>query len=467
MNASDTAVLSHAETAGLVKRVAGLVLMPDDPDFQTECATFNLMTPLHPAVAVGAICAADVQAAVRFAAGRELPIAVLATGHQMVGSAKGAVLINMSRMNAVHINPARHLARVEGGARWQQVLDRADKFGLAPVSGTSPTVGVVGYHLGGGASPILGRTHGYASDHIQAIEIVTADGELRQVTPLSNSDLFWALRGGKGNFGVVTALEFTLFPIRRFYGGGLFFAGEHAGQVLHRWREWVVNLPREMSSSMAFLRLPPLPDVPELLRDKFVMHMRFSSLRSPAEADGVLAPMRAIAPALLDTIAELPYRDAGSMFTEPRAPVPWVERSVMLRSFPSEAADALLALLGPNAHTDLSFAVLRPLGGALERLPVVPDAVPGRTARWSLLGVGGSHPDLALAFEKQLTTLIDAMAPWAQDETAPNLLSPQQGTTSEELRAIYGAERYARLAAIKKQYDPLNLFRVNHNITPA
>lgn len=280
MSVFDTAVLSHAETAGLMKSVAGLVLMPDDADFQTECATFNLMTPVHPAVAVGAICAADVQAAVRFAANRELPIAVLTTGHQVVHAANGAVLINMSRMNALQIDPTRNLARVKGGIRWQQVLNETDRYGLAPVSGTSPTVGVIGYHLGGGASPVLGRTHGYASDHIQAIEIVTADGELRHVTASSEPDLFWALRGGKGNFGVVTTLEFTLFPIRRFYGGGLFFAGEHAAKVLHRWREWVVNLPTEMSSSIAFMRLPSLPEVPQWLQGTFVMHVRFSSLRS-------------------------------------------------------------------------------------------------------------------------------------------------------------------------------------------
>lgn len=467
MNMSDTAALSHAETAGLMKRVAGFVLMPDDAKFQAECATFNLMTPIHPAVAVGAISSADVRAAVSFAAGRELPIAVLATGHQMVGSAKGAVLINMSRMNSVHIDPARSLARVEGGARWQHVLDKAERFGLAPLSGTSPTVGVVGYHLGGGMSPILGRTHGYAADHIRAIEIVTADGELRHVSAASEPDLFWALRGGKSNFGVVTALEFTLFPIRRFYGGGIFFAGEHAEQMLRRWREWVVTLPIQMNSTIAFLRLPPWPDVPELLRDRFVVHMRFSSLRSRDEADGVLAPMRAIAPVLLDTITEMPYREASSIFFEPHTPVPWMERSAMLRCLPEEAVDVLLALLGPDARTDLGFVELRPLGGALERPPIVPDAVPGRSARWSLFAAAGGPPDLAPHFHKQLTALIDAVKPWAQEETAPNLLGASQGTTPEELRIIYGAERYDRLAAIKKKYDPLNLFRVNHNIAPA
>src|SRR6185312_7249001 len=312
--------LSHTETASLAAKVVGPVLLPSDAGYETECATFNLMSDVRPAVAVGAASAADVLAAVRFAAARNLPVAVLATGHQMVRSAQGAVLINMSRLNTVSIEADRAVARVQGGVRWRQVLDEADKSVLAPVSGTSPTVGVTGYHLGGGASPIMGRRYGYAAEHVRSLEIVTADGEPRRVTAESEPDLFWALRGGKGNFGVVTALEFRLFPVRTFYGGGLFFAGEHAEKVLHAWREWVAGLPDEISSSVCFLRQPDLPMVPEPLRGRFVLHVRFSSLGSREEAERAIAPVRAIAPTVMDTIRELPYREAGSLFTDPPAP---------------------------------------------------------------------------------------------------------------------------------------------------
>ncbi|MEV6374797.1 FAD-binding oxidoreductase [Micromonospora musae] len=466
-DATNQASLSATDGADLKARVTGPVFMPDDTHYAAECATFNLMTPVRPAVAVGATSAADVQAAVQFAAERRMPVAVLTTGHQVARDAEGAVLINMSRLNAVHIDPTRNLARVEGGARWRQVLDEADRYGLAGISGTAPTVGVVGYHLGGGASPILGRAYGYAADHVQAIEIVTADGELRRVTADSEPDLFWALRGGKGNFGVVTALEFTLFPVKSFYGGGLFFAGEHAAAILHTWRDWVVGLPTQMSSSLAFLRMPPMPGVPEPLQGKFVMHVRFSSLGPQEEAERLLAPVRAIAPTVLDTITELPYREAGSMFTDPPAPVPWVERSTALREFPAEAADALLAELGPESGTHLSLVELRALGGALDRPRALPNSVPGRGARWQLFGSGGGRPDLAPKFAEELNALIGSVAPWAQDEIMPNLLSSRQGTTPEEMRAIYGSERYERLAAIKRRYDPGNLFRMNHNITPA
>ncbi len=267
-----------AETVHLAAQVAGPVLLPYEAGYRAECDTSNLWTPVRPAVAVGAHSVVDVQAAVRFAAQRDLPVAVLATGHQVACAAEDSVLINVSRMNLRYVDPTRRFARVEGGARWHQVLDLTDKHRLAAISGSSGHVGVVGYHLGGGASPILGRTHGYAADHVRAIEIVTADGELRRVTADSEPDLFWALRGGKSNFGVVTALEFSLFPATSVYGGVLVFAGEDAAEVLHTWREWAVDLPDEMSSSIAFLRWPPKPTVPELLRGRFVIQVRFSSL---------------------------------------------------------------------------------------------------------------------------------------------------------------------------------------------
>lgn len=457
---------SH-DVGDLRAEVSGPVVVPGDPGYEAECATFNLMTPVRPAVAVGATSVEDVRAAVRFAAAHGLPVAVLATGHQVVRTGEGAVLINLSRLDEVEVDPGRKLARVQGGARWGRLLDEASKYGLAGISGASTTVGVVGYHLGGGQGPILGRAYGYAADHIQAIEIVTADGELRRVTADAEPELFWALCGGKGNFGVVTALEFTLFPVPAFYGGGLFFAGEHAAKVLHTWREWVPGLPEEMTSSIAFLRRPPLPSVAEPLRGTFVMHVRFSSLGSAGEAERMLAPIRAIAGTVLDTVGETPYREAEKLHLDPPVPVPWVERSTVLGEFPAEAADVLLAHLGPGSGTRLGFTELRALGGALARPPAVPNAVSGRGAQWAVVGSGGGKPDLAPVFREQLAALAGALAPWAREELNANLLTAVQATTPGELRAAYGPERYDRLAAIKKQYDPGNLFRVNHNIEPA
>lgn len=188
---------------------------------------------------------------------------------------------------------------------------------------------------------------------------MAADGELHQVTAASEPDLFWALRGGKGNFGVVTSLEFSLFPVRRFYGGGPFFAGERAAEVVHTWRDWVVDLPGEMTSSIAFLRRPALPGVPEPLRGTFVMHVRFSSLRHRDRAERALTPIRRIGPTILDTITERPYREAEVLHLDPPATVPWVERSAALQDFPAEAARRHPRAVGPDSGTRLGFVELR------------------------------------------------------------------------------------------------------------
>ncbi|MWA03767.1 FAD-binding protein [Actinomadura sp. LD22] len=459
------ASLDRADIANLAERIGGPVSLPGEAGYMAECATFNLLTPVRPAVAIGAVDAGDVQTAVRFAAERELPVAVLATGHQMARSAEGAVLINMSRMGAARVDPGRRVARVEGGARWRGTLDAAGAHGLAPISGGSSSVGVVGYHLGGGAGPIMGRLHGYAADHVRAIEVVTADGEARRTTASSEPDLFWALLGGTGNFGAVTALEPALFPVRRFYGAGLFFAGEHMARVLHAWRDWASDLPPEMSSSVAFQRA--LPAMPDPVRGRFVMHLRFTSLGPPNEAERAFGPMRRLAPALLETAAEAPYREAVSLFPDPPGPFPWVERSAMLRHFPAAAAEALLAVVGPDAQSELSLVEVRRLGAAMEAPPATPNAVPGRDAGWSVLGIGGGDASRSALFQEQLDTLAGALAPWTLDERMPNLLGAWEGATPQALRAIYGPERYDRLAVIKERYDPRNLFRMNHNIVPA
>jgi FAD/FMN-containing dehydrogenase len=208
---------------------------------------------------------------------------------------EGAVLITTGRMDGVEIDPAARTARVAAGAHWQQVVDAATPVGLAPLNGSSAKVGVTGYVLGGGLSPTMGRTYGWAADHVRAIEVVTADGTWRRATPTDEPHLFWALRGAKGNFGVVTAIEIDLFPVTTYFGGGLFYAGEHTAAVLHAYREWITTAPDELNSSVALLRLPPLPEVPEPLRGRLVVHVRVCHLGSVSDGERLVAPLRAVA----------------------------------------------------------------------------------------------------------------------------------------------------------------------------
>ena len=282
--------------------------------------------------------AADVQAAVAFAAGQHRPVLVKTTGHQMVGTAHGAVLITTHRMNDVAIDAVGRTARVGAGAIWAEVVQKAAKAGLAPLNGSNSQVGVSGYTLGGGLSPTLGRAHGYAADHVRSLDVVTADGELRHVDAESDPDLFWALRGGKGNFAVVTALEFDLFPVSRLYGGGIYFPGERMADVLRAWTAWHPDTPETMVTSFAALRLPALPKVAEPLRGVFTVSVRIAYNGTAEDGERMIAPLRAVAPAVLDTVADMPYTDVASIHNEPTEPLPYYERSIMLREFPARGA---------------------------------------------------------------------------------------------------------------------------------
>jgi FAD/FMN-containing dehydrogenase len=452
------------DAATLMSAVAGSVLLPGDAGYDEERAVFNLNHELAPAVIVMAKKATDVQAAVAFAAGQHRPVLVKSTGHQMVGTAHGAVLITTHRMNDVVIDAVGRTARVGAGAIWAEVVQKAAEAGLAPLNGSNPTVGVVGYTLGGGLSPTLGRAHGYAADHVRSLDVVTADGELRHVDAESDPELFWALRGGKGNFGVVTALECDLFPVSRLYGGGIYFPGERMADVLRAWTAWHPNMPETMTSSFAVLRMPALPEIPEPLRGVFRAALRIAYTGTAEDGERMTAPLRAIAPVVLDTVADIPYIECASIHNEPTEPLPYYERSIMLREFPAEAQDKLVELVGPDSDTTMCIAELRALGGAWDREPAVPNAVATRGLPYVLLGVGAGPLPEEQRLKESVAALLDGMAPWQGDRRLVNNLAPEEAA---DAIAIYGPERYQRLADVKKTYDPTNMFRLNHNVVPA
>ncbi|WP_132287174.1 FAD-binding oxidoreductase [Kribbella sp. VKM Ac-2568] len=452
------------DAASLVAAVTGSVLLPGDAGYDDERAVFNLNHDLVPAVIVVAESTADVRAAVAFAAGQYRPVLVKTTGHQMVGPAHGAVVIATHRMNDVAIDAVGRTARVGAGARWAEVVKKAAEAGLAPLNGSNPTVGVSGYTLGGGLSPTLGRSHGYAADHVRSLDVVTADGELRHVNAQSEPDLFWALRGGKGNFGVVTALEFDLFPVPRLYGGGIYFPGERTADVLRAWTAWHPGTPETMISSFAVLRLRALPQLPESLHGEFVVHLRIAYNGTAADGERMVAPLRAVAPALLDTVADMPYTKVASIHNESTEPVPYYERSIMLREFPADALDKLVELAGPDSANTLTMVELRALGGAWDREPAVPNAVATRGLPYVLLGVAGGPVSEEQQLKESVAVLLDGMEPWRGDRRLVNNLAPDEAA---DAAAIYGPERYKRLAAVKKTYDPTNMFRINHNVAPA
>lgn len=457
--------LAPDDIATLRAAATGPVFLPGDDGYAGELATYNLTVVHRPAVVVGATGPADVQAAIRFATARGLSVAILAAGHGSSVPSDGSVLVTVGRMNSLTVDATNRTARVEAGVRWGEVIEQAGKYGLAPLNGSSPTVSVIGYTLGGGLGP-MGRKYGYAADHVRALDVVTADARVRHVTAETDPDLFWALRGAKGNFGVVTAIEFDLFPVARLYGGGLFFPGEQAAEVLYRYAEWTADLPEEMTSSVGLLHLPPLPFVPEPLRDRLVVHVRIAHLGSSGEGERLIAPLRALGPRIIDTVDEMPYTAIASVHADPVDPLPLYESGTLLRELAPETIDTILAFAGPEAASPLVLAEIRHLGGALGRPPVQPNAVGNRDAGYSFFAVAAGGPPQAQALVDYQRDFVDHLAPWTTGGRYLNFMFAHD-TTPDQVRHAFDPDTYQRLVALKHRYDPANTFRVNHNIPPS
>lgn len=468
MAVTETAVarLDPDAVAALAAVVAGPVARPGDEGYDAECAgAYNLNLPLTPDLVVGATSPADVQAAVRFAVAQGRPLSVLAGGHASVRPDPEAVLVTTRRMAAVTVREGEQVARIEAGARWRDVLAVTTPLGLAPPNGSYPGVGAVSYVLTGGMSPILGRTVGWAADRVHSLDIVTADGELRTIGPDAEPDLFWAVRGTRGNFGVVTAIEIDLFPVARLYGGSFKFPGPRIPEVLHAWQQWQATVPEEMSTSIAVLRFPDLPMVPEPMRGKMVTAVRVAYLGDAAEGERLVAPLRALGPAA-DTVAEMPYAAVGSIHGDPDDPSPALDASRQLTALPAEAVDALLAVAGPAVEGPLTVIEIRLLGGALNRPAAVPNALEIRDGHYQLTLLETAGPDATAEFEAGVAQLLDALEPWSVGHASVGYLAARDADKPEVVRTAYRPESWERLTALKARWDPANTFRVNANIPP-
>ncbi|MEU8240021.1 FAD-binding oxidoreductase [Actinoplanes missouriensis] len=439
----------------LRRRLTGELVEPADPRYAELTAGFNAAITATPAAVVEARDPQDVVEAVTFAAGAGIPVAVQATGHGIADSLDGALLINTRRLDECVVH-ADGWARVGAGVRWQQVLDAAAPHGLAPLSGSAPGVGVVGYTTGGGLGPV-GRTYGWASDRVRAAEIVTGDGVLRRVTAETEPDLFWAVRGGKGAVGIVTAMEFDLVRQERLYAGALYFAGADAATVLHRWREWSAGLPAEATTSVALLQLPPLPGVPEPLAGRFSVAVRFAWTGDPATGEATLAPLRAVATPLIDAVQVIPYAAIGMIHADPVDPMPVHETSDLLRELPAEAVDALLGVAGPDAGSPQVIVELRQLGGAFAVPGEHPSALDHRDAAFSLITIGVLVPPVAGAVAPHAEEVSAALKPWSTGATLPNLGA---AVGAERIARSYRPETLARLVEVARRFDPSGVFTV-------
>ncbi|GAA3696587.1 FAD-binding oxidoreductase [Gordonia hankookensis] len=434
--------------------VTGPVLTPTDPGYADELAGFNLAGVQTPDIVVGATSADDVAAAVRHARGHGLRVGVRATGHGPVIEGDGHLTITTSRMNEVIVDPAAKTARVGAGARWRDLVAATAPHGLTGLVGSSSSVGVVGYTLGGGLSP-LGRQFGYAADRVRSIEVVTADGIIRTVDAGAGSDLFWALLGGRDGCGIVTSIEFDLIGLTTIYGGGIFFAGAAAEQVLHAWRRWTPTLPAEAGTSVAILRLPPDPTLPPPLQGQIAVHVRFTYTGDPAVGAQLLAPMTTAGPVLLADVDVMPVAALDAVHMDPPGPMPSIERGSALRELPAEAVDAVLEVAGPTVASPLAIVELRLLGGKLTAPQGVPNSVTARSAAYSILAIAVPAGPAAELAGPHVGAVNDAVAPWADGA----LLNFAGRTPAADLPTLWSPDDRDRLSAIRERHDPDGMFR--------
>jgi FAD/FMN-containing dehydrogenase len=420
-----TTIPLHELAARRLRRgFAGAIHLPGDAEYDTERATFSGAIDPRPAIVAEAQTPADVRAAIVTAREHDLPFAVQATGHGTHVPADGGLLLKTSRMAEVLVDPDRRVARVGPGARWGQVIAAAAPFGLAPISGTSTSVGVAGYTLGGGLG-WLSRKHGFAADSLLRADVVTADGAIVTACPDRNADLLWALRGGGGNFGVATSLEIRLHPVTTVYGGAASYPLERAAEILATYRDTAAGRPDELTVTVV------------LTRDAVMLRGLYAGRADDAER--ALAPLTEAAGApIASTWREMGYAETGTIGgTAPRH----FERY-------DDLSDAVVAA-AIDAASRADAVEIRQWGGAMARPSADAGPVGHRDVPYSITVDGPS----------------EAAAPLAGHATGATFLNFLKDPA--RTRAAYTDADYAALQELKRDYDPDNVFSLGHTIAPA
>ncbi|MEI8406760.1 MULTISPECIES: FAD-binding oxidoreductase [unclassified Kribbella] len=406
---------------------------------------YQLLDPHRPEVIFDVTSAAEVQEAVKHAADKGTRVSVQASGHGLTRGNNGGVLIATRNFNGVRVDAQQKTAWIEAGATWQQVIDATAPYGLAPLSGSFPGVGAISYTLGGGTG-LMARRYGFAADHVRRIEVVTADGVRRNAE--DDPELFWALRGGGGNFGVVTGMEVDLFDVPTLYGGSLYFDIAENPTILEVWREWTRTVPDEVTSAVGLVPFPDIPPVPAPLRGRHIAQIQLAILGENG-AD-LIEPLRG--EPVLDTVGELPYAQSGKIFAEPERPDSYRSRNVLLIDLDPDA----LATLPKQASR--CIVGIRHLGGALSRPPSIPNAIGHRNASYSLTVLSAGNGDVTDLHR----TVLGA---WTAATIGRSLNFSFGPLTPDEVREAFDSADYRGLTELRDRYDANRLLAPNHEIS--
>ena len=440
--------------------IDGELYLPGEGGYDAARMPWNVAVDQRPAAVALPTNARDVSEITAFARSLGLRVAPQGTGHNPapLGDLSDVILVRTSAMTEVCIDPVARIAKIQAGALWEHVVAPAAAHGLVALHGSSPDVGVAGYALGGGVG-WLGRRHGLASNSVTAVEIVLPDGRLVRADAGNEPDLFWALRGGGGNFGIVTALEMRLFPLEEVVAGWLIWPWEESHRVLSAWSAWTETAPDAVTSVARLLQLPPIPQIPEPLRGRNLVVVEVAILADEADPDALLAPLRALDPEM-DTVAAMPASGLMRLHQDPEGPTPGLSHHSMLDALPPEAIDTLVREAGPGSGSPLLALELRQLGGALARPAEDAGALDRLDARFILFAVGIPMDEgMGRAVAAHADKVVAALAPWGRQRAYLNFAErPTASVTA------FDEDCHARLLAIRARYDAGRLMRANHPI---
>jgi FAD/FMN-containing dehydrogenase len=458
-------VLGEATVQELREAVRGEILTPADDGYTEASQIWNGAHDGHqPALVVRCIGAADVIAAVGFARSNDLTIAVRGGGHSLAGfsTIDDGIVIDLSPMNGVRVDPAARRASVGGGAVWAEVDHETQAHGLATTGGLVSTTGVAGFTLGGGIGWTM-RKFGLACDNLAAADVITADGRLVHVSESENPDLLWGLRGGGGNFGIVTQFEFDLHPLGPMvYAGPIFYPADAARDLLRVFREWASDAPDEITALVNLTTAPPLPVIPEEWHGKKVVALIVASTGPIEEGDTLVGALRDVAQPIADLLGPMPYHVIQTLI-DPLWPkgIHAYFKATNLARLDDELVDRLceIHLAAPGPQSEIH---LHQMGGAVGRVADGATAFAERSMPFVLNAVTGWHdPEVGSAHRDWARAVIAVASDASTGRAYVNFLGDPDAA-----RTAYGEEAYARLVSLKDQYDPTNLFRLNQNVRP-